>query len=150
MKTVSLAEAVCRLNVLLYLDNLNTRRLKKKRRTARSTFLILARLFYGPPEGMSQADLAESLQLAASYVSNLTTELEKQGLVKRAESKARVGGVTIRLTAQGKVRFNDDVKQGIREFAQFDLLWDSAADRNDALRLLQTVVTRLEHEVRSP
>ena len=139
----SLAEAVCRLNVLLNLDNLSTRRLRKRGRTNKAAFLVLARLRYSHSGEMSQTDLAEYLQLVPSHVHKVTTALDEEGLVKRVPSTTRSHGVTIRLTKKGKDKVDGDTKSGAREFAVFDILWDNENDRKEAIRLLDTVLKKL-------
>ena len=140
----SLAEAVCRLNVLLDLDNLSTRRVRKRRRTGKAEFLVLARLVHGPKAGLSPNDLAEYLQMVPSHVHKTTRKLATQSFVKRSKSPTREGGIVVSITANGRQHLETCIKGGVREFAIFDVIWKSEKDRADALRLLRDVLSRLE------
>lgn len=144
--TTALADTVCHLNVLLDLDNLKTRRLTKSGRVARSHFLILARLFHTKTRSLSQAVLADWLQLAPSRVHAVTKELEREGLVDRVR---KPGGkvVVVSLTDDGAARLEDDLRAGAGEFRIFEQIWNRPEEIRMARQLIEKAVTRLSEEV---
>lgn len=142
-----LAHSVCQLNVLLDLDNLATRRFRRRRRTARTEFLILARLLHAPKHALPQVDLADLLQLSVSQVQKVTESLSADGLLEREQDAAPRGGVLLKLTDRGKRKVVADVAAGAKEFAVFDIVWESDDERQMAVKLLQRAADYIRQHV---
>lgn len=142
----SVAKALCELNVLLNLENLATRRMRRGPRASRTEFLLLARLAHTSAGALSQVDLADLTQLSVSQVQKLTESLERRELVRRVLEAPR-GGVLIRITEKGKKKFTQDKDTGAKEFAVFDIVLDSDAERKSAMELIQKATEYIRQQV---
>lgn len=142
----SLARAVCELNVLLDLENRATRRLSRRRAGDRHGFLILARIFHTQSRKLSQVEVADLLRLTVSQVQKSSDELASQGFIAREHGAPR-GGHYLKLTAKGLTAFEAKLAAGTKEFALFEVVWETDPEKRQALGLLQTALKAIGQEV---